>query len=59
MALDIRVFTRKELVVSVETQLGLQCKENALLVRAKQDWTPWGDRFPSLLSGESGHSEIG
>jgi hypothetical protein len=34
--------------VSVETQLGLQCKENALLMRAKQDWTPWADRFPCL-----------
>jgi hypothetical protein len=44
----LRVFTRKELMVSLATQLGLQGEEKALLVRAKQDWTLWAARFPCL-----------
>ena len=49
----LRVFTRKELIVSVEAQLGLQVKENALLACAEQDWTPWADRSRAFrLLGE-------
>jgi hypothetical protein len=42
----LRVLTRKELIVSVEAQLGLQVKENALLACAEQDWDAVGRPVP-------------
>ena len=49
----LRVITRKEHIVSVETQLGLHDKGNGLLAHAGQNWTGWTDRFP-CLSGIGG-----
>ena len=57
----LRVITRKELMVSVETQLGLREQDNGLLAYAGQNWASWADRFP-CLSGTpevSGHYEAG
>src|SRR5687768_14725463 len=45
----LRVITRKELMVSVQTQLGLHDEGNGLLAHAGQNWASWADRFPCLL----------